>query len=158
MLQPETLFASVAFCEGDVIGYEDIAAKISVATSEDISAQAVAKKFAKTESFFRSLLEVALSRAAKLSLRDDIGIDGVGDVFLADASVIAVRESLAATLPGTGGNGPEAALKLHAAYNLTTAQFSYLSLTKGTTSDHTAKQDHITLSSVPHLDPVRASA
>jgi len=140
------LFASVAFCEGDVIGYEDIAAKLNVATSEDISAQAIAKKFAKTETFFRSLLEVALSRAAKLSIRDDIGIDGVGDVFLADASVVTVRESLAAMLPGTGGDGPKAALKLHAAFNLTTAQFSYLSLTKGTTSDHAAKQDHIALS------------
>lgn len=136
----------MAFCTGDVIGYEDIAAKINLATSEDISAQAVSKKLANAEPFFQSLLGVALSRAAKLGKRDEIGIAGVGDILLADASIIALRESLAAVLPGTGGSGPAAALKLHAAFNLTTRQFSYLSLTKGTTSDHSAKQDHIALS------------
>lgn len=120
----------------------------------EVSPQAVSDKLAKPETvdFFAALTKVALDRCR--SLPKDAGriaIPGVGDIHLADSSIIALRPSLATVLPGTGGDGPVAASKLHATFNLTAGQFSHLALTAGTTSDHFAKDAHLAVTKAGDL-------
>jgi hypothetical protein len=145
-LTPLTFTASLAFYKADTIAYPDIAADINVATGEAISTQAVADKVKKSEAMFRSLVGVALSRAKALPTAERFDLPDVGDILLADASTIALRNSLATIFPGTGGSGPISSVKLHGLYNLTTGQLPYLLLTEGTRSDQTTKDDHITMS------------
>jgi hypothetical protein len=145
-LTPLTFVASLAFYKADTIAYPDIASDIHLTTGEPITTQAVADKVKKSETMFRSLVAVALSRAKALPIAERLNLPGVGDILLADASTIALRNSLAPIFPGTGGNGPVAAVKLHGLFNLTTGQLTYLTLTEGTRSDQTTKGDHISAS------------
>lgn len=145
-LSPLVFTASLGFFKADTIAYTDIAADIYVTTGEKISTQAVADKVKKSEDMFRSLVGIALSRAKTLPTADHFNLSDVGDILLADASTIALRNSLAAIFPGTGGNGPMASVKLHGLFNLTTGQLPYLLLTEGTRSDQTTKDDHVTMS------------
>lgn len=95
---------------------------------------------------FQSLVRVALERTKLMPTADPLGIDGVGDVLLADATGMALHDTLAGVAPGTGGDGPKAALKLHGLFNLTRGHLPYLELTDGKTSDQTTKDAHIAVS------------
>lgn len=137
---------SLAFFKSDTIAYSDIAAELYVAIGESISTQAVADKIQKTEAMFQALVDAAISRSKSLPTTEHFKIPGVANILTADASTIALRNSLAKIFPGTGGNGPIASVKLHGVFNLTTGQLPYLALTEGTRSDQTTKEDHIAIS------------
>ena len=142
-LTGQMLATTLAFWSGDAIGYSDIAADISLAAKETISKQALQKKLQLAEPFFQTLVTKALNAGKGLLPRKVVSIPGIGDIFIADGSTLALRPSLAASLPGTGGSGPAASLKLHGLINMSRQQIARLTLTNGKTSDHSEKDAHL---------------
>lgn len=144
-LTGEVLATTLAFWSGDTIGYGDIAAEISIATKEKISKQALQTKLELAEPFFRTLVSKAINAGKGLLPRPVVAIPGIGDIFIADGSTLALRPSLATSLPGTGGSGPAASLKLHGLINMSRQQVARIALTDGKTSDHSEKEAHLLL-------------
>lgn len=136
------IVTTLAFWKGDTIGYGDLAADLAISEGIGISKQSLQTKLEGAVPFFQALAQRGLNEANLLPLNPNVTIAGVGDVLIADSSTIALRSSLADALPGTGGSGPAASVKIHGIYNLTTQQFARIALTDGKTSDHTEKEVH----------------
>lgn len=146
-LTPLNFAATFAFWKADTISLESIAAEITTQTGESITAQAIHNKLAKpeTQAMFQNLAQLALSYAVDSHAVSAVKIPGVNKIFAADSSQIALNKGLVDVLPGTGVKSDHASLKVHATFDLTAKQFAQLSFTKGTMSDHSAKNDHTAL-------------
>ena len=144
-LTPLNFVTTFAFWKADSISLQSLAAEITTQTGRQVSAQAIAEKLAKpeTEIMFQTLVRLALDRAARIDAAlTTVTIPGVNKILVADSSQIALNDKLADELPGTGNTKPNASLKVHATFSLTDKQFVHISLSEGTMSDHSAKEDH----------------
>lgn len=63
-------------------------------------------------------------------------------VYVQDSTVMALPDVLAAQLPGCGGDGSAAALKLQVRWNLSTGQLAHLELQAGRDSDQSSAMQH----------------
>jgi hypothetical protein len=143
-LTAENLTTTLAFWKGDTLGYSDLTADIALKYGEDVTKQALQEKLdgPAAEAFFQALVAKALSAAQAHLPRPVIRLPGVGRILIADASSLALRRALSEHLPGTGGSGPEASLKIHGLVDLTSQQFCRIALSTGKTSDHSEKEAH----------------
>jgi hypothetical protein len=141
-LTGQLVATTLAFWAGDTIGYSDLAADLAVNADVKVTKQALHTKLGKAEPFFQTLVTRALNSSASFLPRPVAALPGIGDIFISDASTLALRSKLAAVLKGTGGSGPAASLKLHGLINMSRQQFARIALTDGKTSDHSEKKAH----------------
>ena len=144
ILTADKLVGTLAFWKGDSLGYSDLTADIALKYGEDITKQSLQEKLEgeAAEIFFQTLVAKALNASQALLPRAVVKIPQVGDIYIADSSVLALRAALAEYLPGTGGNGPRAAVKIHGLVNMSKQQFARIALSDGKTSDHREKEAH----------------
>ena len=144
VLTATRLVSTLAFWQGDCLGYSDIAAEIALRHGKDVTKQSVHEKLegAKAASFFEALTRQALQEGRAFRHRPVLKLNGVGDIFVADSSSLALSKSLAQCLPGSGGSDDVAAIKIHGLINMSRQQFARLKLSDGTTSDHSEKAAH----------------
>ena len=141
----------LCFWSSDTIGYNDLVSAYSEASGEDIYAQAIAKKMKLAKDFCATLAKGAIESSKLVPKTKAITVAGVNEILLADSSTIALSKALSALLPGTGGDGPDAACKLHAMFNITTQAVPYLAIADGKESEHSFKDAHRAVSKTSDL-------
>ncbi len=144
ILTADKLVTTLSFWKGDNLGYSDLAADIDLKYGTEVTKQSLQEKLENpaAEVFFETLVKKVLNASQALLPRAVVDIPGVGNVFIADSSVVALRAGLAKHLPGTGGGGAKASIKIHGLVNLSHQQFARIVLSDGKTSDHSEKKAH----------------